>query len=225
MKLEVNNISKKYDKKEILKKISFVLKEGEICGLVGVNGAGKSTLMKILMGLIQANSGEILIDDNRTEKINNIDGVIEKPALYENLSAYDNLKVKALLNDISDKKIRDILNTVGLENNKVSVKKYSMGMKMRLGIALAILNDPKFLVLDEPFNGLDPIGVKQLNELIKNLSSKNTTILISSHQLDTLIDISDHIVMINDGEKAIDTYDISKENIQQQFFNIVNGIQ
>lgn len=224
MEIIVKDLRKEYGNQTILEDISFKIKDGEICGLVGINGAGKSTLMKILIGIIGKTNGEILVDGKNWNR-NNLDrmgALIESPPLYGNLSAFDNLKTKALLNNIDNNRILEVLQMVGLENNKKKAKRFSMGMKMRLGIGLAILNNPSFLILDEPTNGLDPVGIKELKNLILSLARKGTTVLVSSHQLKDVAEISEHIVMINKGKIAYDGICESTEKLEKEFFNIVN---
>jgi len=224
-KIEIKNLCKSYAEQEVLKDISFDIQGGQVTGLIGVNGAGKSTLMKILVGIISKSSGEVLIDGYPWERkdLDRISALIETPAIYENLSAFDNLKVKALLFGIDDGRILETLKIVGLENTKKKSGKYSLGMKVRLGIALALLNNPEFLILDEPTNGLDPVGIKDLKAIIRKLADKGTAILISSHQLKDVKDVSDHIVMINRGEIAYQGSVNSTEELEKVFFNIVNG--
>lgn len=224
-KIEIKNLCKSYAEQEVLKDISFDIQGGQVTGLIGVNGAGKSTLMKILVGIISKSSGEVLIDGScwKRKDLDRISALIETPAIYENLSAFDNLKVKALLFGIDDGRILETLKIVGLENTKKKSGKYSLGMKVRLGIALALLNDPEFLILDEPTNGLDPVGIKDLKAIIRKSADKGTAILISSHQLKDVKDVSDHIVMINRGEIAYQGSVNSTEELEKVFFNIVNG--
>lgn len=225
MEIIVKDLKKEYGNQIVLENISFKIQSGEVCGLVGINGAGKSTLMKILIGIIKKTSGEILVDGKiwTTNNLEKIGAIIESPPLYGNLNAFDNLKAKALLNNIDDDRILEVLQMVGLQNNKKRVSKFSMGMKMRLGIGLAIINNPSFLILDEPTNGLDPLGIKELKNLILLLAKKGTTVLVSSHQLKDVSEISDHIVMINKGKIAYDGICESTEKLEKEFFNIVNG--
>lgn len=223
MYIKIDKLQKKYKGQIILNNISFQIQKGEICGLIGINGAGKSTLMKILMGITQKTSGEIYIDNSPwcRKNLEKMGGIIEKPAIYENLNAFDNLKVKALLYNINDKQIYETLNIVGLKNTNKKTMHFSMGMKMRLGIALAILNKPEFLILDEPTNGLDPLGIKEFKELIMKLKNNKTTILLSSHQLKDIAEISTHIIMINKGQIAYDGFFNSTEQLEKKFFEII----
>ncbi|MDO4721123.1 MAG: ATP-binding cassette domain-containing protein [Peptostreptococcaceae bacterium] len=225
MNIEIRRLNKIYHGQKVLKDMSFHMNRGEITGLIGINGAGKSTLMKILAGILPKTSGEIQIDGRawRRKDLDRTGALIEQPALYENLSAFDNLKVKALLSGVADQRILETLDLMGLENTRKKSGNYSLGMKVRLGIALAILNKPEFLILDEPTNGLDPVGIKDLKRLIKKLAEEGTSILISSHQLKDVRDVSDHILMIDRGELAYEGRVNSTEELEKVFFNIVNG--
>ena len=223
MQIDIKNISKNYNEKESLQNVSFKIQSGTVCGLLGVNGAGKSTLMKILFGLISADSGSILYDENESAQ-EQIGALIESPAIYRNLSAFDNLKTKALLLDIPDSQIYETLELVGLRNvGEKKAGKFSLGMKQRLGIAMAILTNPKFLILDEPTNGLDPDGVTELLNLIQSLKSRGVTILISSHQLHEISRISDQIIILNQGTICYDHENIENDDLEKVFFNVVHG--
>lgn len=225
MKIEIRHLNKFYNGQKVLKDISFPMSPGEITGLIGINGTGKSTLMKILAGILPKTSGEIQIDGRawRRKDLDRTGALIEQPAIYENLSAFDNLKVKALLSGAEDQRILETLDIVGLDNTRKKSGNYSLGMKVRLGIALAILSKPEFLILDEPTNGLDPVGIKELKNLIRKLASEGTSILISSHQLRDVQDVSDHILMIDRGEISYEGRVNSTEELEKVFFNIVNG--
>ena len=179
--------------------------------------------MKILFGLISADSGSILYDENESAQ-EQIGALIESPAIYRNLSAFDNLKTKALLLDIPDSQIYETLELVGLRNvGEKKAGKFSLGMKQRLGIAMAILTNPKFLILDEPTNGLDPDGVTELLNLIQSLKSRGVTILISSHQLHEISRISDQIIILNQGTICYDHENIENDDLEKVFFNVVHG--
>lgn len=206
--LEVNNLSKSLDNKEILKNINLKIFEGEIVGLIGPNGAGKTTLIKTILNLYKPNSGSVQIcgysvKNNLEQALSKTGSIIENPDMYLNLSGRKNLKITALLNQIEDDNyINDIVKYVGL-NSRIDdkVKKYSLGMKQRLGLADALIKNPKLLILDEPTNGLDPYGIKELRNILKNISEKNNmSILISSHNLPEIENICDRVIIINNGE-------------------------
>lgn len=224
VQIKIENLRKDYGKQIILKNISFDIEEAEVCGLVGINGAGKSTLMKILIGIVQKSSGKVLVNGKNWSRdvLDKMGALIEMPAIYDNLSAFDNLKTKALVNNISNSRIIETLQMVGLENSTKKAQKFSMGMKMRLGIGLAILTAPQFLILDEPTNGLDPVGIKDIKKLILDLSNQGTTILVSSHQLKDIAEISQHIVMIDNGQITFNGVCESTERLEKEFFNTIN---
>jgi ABC-2 type transport system ATP-binding protein len=170
-------------------------------GLVGANGAGKTTLFKILLGLVTPDSGAIEISGDGAKKIG---GIIEKPALYPYLNAHENLRLFAKMQGANDSKqaVEASLEQVGLPLNRTDpVRNFSMGMKQRLGIAVALLNNPSCLLLDEPFSGLDPMGIEALKQLIFDLAQHNQmTILISSHIIDVLSTVCTNLSIIHDGE-------------------------
>ena len=206
--LEVKNVSKRYKDYTALDDVTFSLNEGEIIGLVGPNGAGKTTFMRIIVGLTKKYEGEVILKDNTS-----IGCVIETPSFYPFMTGYENLKYFAELNQVNVKKVMETIELLKLKDalNK-KVKGYSLGMRQRLGIAAALLREPKLLVLDEPTNGLDPAGIHELREYIKEIAVKNKiTILISSHILSELEKICDRAVIIQNG-KVIQMLDINKFN-------------
>lgn len=219
--IKVRNVNKSINGKKILKDISFDVFEGDIVGLVGPNGAGKSTLLKVMTGLYSYDSGEIMYYDydlkDDFEKAMSIVGtLIESPDLYKNLSGRDNLKIfKSMFKDIDDNTINEIVKIVEMEKYLgKKFKTYSLGMKERLGIANALINKPKILILDEPTNGLDPVGIKNILNMLKSM--KDTTIIISSHLLSEIEIFCNRLIFINNGEivniKYIDN-NSSKKNI------------
>jgi ABC-2 type transport system ATP-binding protein len=185
----------------VLKEVSLTCREGEICGLIGPNGAGKSTLFRILMGLVSRDSGTLEL---KSESAKPLGGIIEKPALYGYLSARENLRVFARIQGLflSPEHFEDLMEQVGLSADREDpVRNYSMGMKQRLGLAIALLNDPQCVILDEPFSGLDPIGIRALQEQVRTLAGKRGIgVLISSHNLVELGDLCDRLYVINQGE-------------------------
>lgn len=198
--IEVKNIHKRYAKHHALDNVSFNIYEGRICGLIGENGAGKTTLIRIISGLIKQDSGEIV-----GLKGCKLSSIVESPALHLNLSAYDNLHYQLLLcgENSSHEKIEKVLNLVGLADvdPKKKAKDFSLGMRQRLAIGLAIIDSPKLLILDEPINGLDPKGIKDIRDILATLKNDfNITILISSHILSELDLIADDYVIMSKGK-------------------------
>lgn len=196
--LTINQLSKIYGQQKALDNINFTVGKGEIIGLVGENGAGKTTLMRILSGLIEETSGQLIWG-----KSVKLGAIIESPTLYPNMTAYDNLNYLALQLGLGNREqvILDTLDLVGLDNNpKKKVKDYSLGMRQRLGIAFAILDRPEFLILDEPINGLDPVGIKEMRHIITRLRDEfQMTVLISSHILSELEMLVDRYLIMHKG--------------------------
>lgn len=209
--IEIKNICKSYKGHQTLKNISFSMMEGQICGLVGENGVGKTTLLRIISNLIAKDSGEI-----EKSRLTGIGSIIESPALYLNLSAYENLNYIKMRYKL-DTDIQALLRLVGLSEvdaNK-KVKNYSLGMKQRLAIAIAIIDSPQLLILDEPINGLDPKGIKELRDLIVMLRDDlGITILISSHILSELELIVDKYIVMRKGEVV---EELSRSDFEQLF--------
>lgn len=205
--LSVKNITKIYGDRTAVNNVSFDIKEGEIYGLIGQNGAGKTTIIKIITGLAKPTSGRVYICGNNVstnfeKAIKNVGGIIENPELYTYMSGLDNLKYYASLYDnIDRKKIDQIVSLVGMTNRiNDKVRTYSLGMKQRIGIAQALLHDPKLLILDEPTNGLDPNGIKEMRLFLKKLAhEKKIAILISSHILAEMELMCDRIGIIDNG--------------------------
>lgn len=206
--LEIKNISKKIKKRQILDNISLEIKQGEIFGFTGPNGAGKTTLIKIILGLYKPDKGKVIINGFDLKKdfekaIKNASAIIENPEMYDYLKGIDNLKICQRAYNIKDEKnLEKVIKEVGLEKRiNQKVKTYSLGMKQRLGIAQALISNPKILILDEPTNGLDPKGIKELRELLKKLAKeKNIAVFISSHILSEIELISDKIAIIDKGK-------------------------
>ena len=216
--IQTKNLNKSYKKQEVNKDISLLVPKNSIYGLLGPNGAGKSTLLKMLTGMINPTSGEIIYKEKPWSRndLLEIGSLIEQSPIYENLTARENLKVRTLLYNLPDSRIEDVLEIVNLTNtgNK-KAGKFSMGMKQRLAIAIALLNNPKLLILDEPTNGLDPIGIGDLRELIKSFPKKGITVIISSHILSEVEQIADYIGIIANGqlwyqEKVQEDIDLEK---------------
>jgi len=208
--IAVNNLSKNFDDISAVNELSFSVNEGDIYGFLGQNGAGKSTTIRMLLTLIKPSSGEIRIFGkelraNRHDILQQTGAIIERPDMYKYLSAYDNLSIFAKMSGIKTnrKLVMDQLAMVGLADRSSSkVKTYSQGMKQRLGIAIALIHDPKLIMLDEPTNGLDPQGIADMRNLILQLSrERGKTILVSSHLLNEIELIANRMLIINKGKK------------------------
>lgn len=206
-------LTKRYREQISVNNLNMTVRRGEIYGFIGRNGAGKTTTIRMLLGLIKPSNGKIEIfgEDffqNRTEILRKIGSIVEIPGFYENLTAKENLFVNArILNIHRTNAIDEVLEIVGLhQETKKLVGKYSLGMKQRLGIARALLHNPELLILDEPTNGLDPIGIKEMRKLIQQLSKeRNITVLISSHILSEMEQLVTHVGMIHKGNLLEET--------------------
>lgn len=211
--ISVNHLSKKFKDLTAVDDLSFTVNEGDVFGFLGQNGAGKSTSIRMLLSLIKPTSGQINIFDknlftHRSEILRQTGAVIEKPDLYKYLSAYQNLYIFAKMSGIKVTRqlIMDQLQMVGLaERSQSKVKTFSQGMKQRLGIAVALIHDPRLIILDEPTNGLDPQGIADMRNLILHLSKeKGKTIVVSSHLLSEIEIIANRILIINKGKKIVE---------------------
>lgn len=222
--LETKNLSKKFKHQFANNNISLTVKENSIYGLLGPNGAGKSTLLKMLSGMLTPDAGEIYFRGKTWSRrdLLSIGALIESPPLYEHLSAYENLKVRALLYGLPDSRIAEVLETVSLTHTgKKKAGQFSMGMKQRLGIALALLNHPKLLILDEPTNGLDPIGIGELRELIRSFPKQGITVILSSHILSEVEQIADDIGIIANGKLGYEKPVSKNDNLETLFLDVV----
>lgn len=229
--LKCEKLNKKIAKKQILKNVSFEIYEGDILGFIGPNGAGKTTTIKLILGLQSITEGKVYIngfniETQFTKAIEKVGAIVENPDLYMYLSGYENLKLIAnLYKGIDKKRIDEVVKLVGLENRiHDKVSKYSLGMRQRLGIAQAILHKPSLLILDEPTNGLDPEGIKEMRELLVELANKEKMgILISSHNLAELDNFCNKVCIIKNGEiiETNNISDIKKEvNANYKIFEI-----
>lgn len=231
--LRTFDLVKKYKKQYALNKVNINIKKGDIYGFVGENGSGKTTVIRLITGLIFPNSGSyelfgIKNDDKNIYKVKQkIGAVVETPSIYNNFSAYENLKMQCSLNGIKDdKKILDTLTIVGLKDlydSKKQAGDFSLGMRQRLGIAMALINNPEFLILDEPMNGLDPQGIVEVRELIIKLNKQyNITFLISSHILTELSLVATKYGIISKGKiiKEISNEQLEKECRKSLFINV-----
>ena len=200
--IETNGLTKRYGEKLAVNQMSVHVKKGDIYGLIGRNGAGKTTLMKLLLGLAVPNGGEIKLfgSDDLSGARKRIGSLIEAPAIFKNETAFENMKRFAILSPTSDEEIKRILDFVGIgDTGAKKAGAFSLGMKQRLGIAIALLGKPEMLILDEPINGLDPAGIKEVRNLILDLNAKGITFMISSHILDELGKIATRYGIASDG--------------------------
>ncbi|WP_452224182.1 ABC transporter ATP-binding protein [Lacinutrix chionoecetis] len=203
--LQINNLTKKYGYLTAVKDLSFTIKKGNVYGILGPNGSGKSTTLGITLNVVNKTSGEFNWFDGTVSTHNalkKVGAIIERPNFYPYMSAYKNLKLVCKIKGIDYSKIEEKLEVVGLLDRKDSkFSTYSLGMKQRLAIASALLNDPEILILDEPTNGLDPQGIHQIRAIIKQIASQGTTILLASHLLDEVEKVCTHVVVLRKGEK------------------------
>ena len=215
--LKAGSLTKCYGKQKALDAVDLTVSRGEICGLIGRNGAGKTTLMKVFTGLTCVDEGTVeLFDGDDVRERTRIGCIIDSPAFFGNLSAYDNLKYYCIVKGITDlTKIGKALERVGLnDTGKKKYRNFSLGMKQRLGIALAIMDEPELLILDEPINGLDPIGIADMRELFRSLNEETgITIMISSHILPELDSLATRFIFIDKGRIV---KSLSKEELDDE---------
>ncbi len=216
--LLLDNVTKTIKGRQIIKEISFSIKQGEVMGFLGPNGAGKSTTLRMIVGLSKPTSGKIeicgySIAKNHVKAMSNVGCIIEGPDLYNYMSGIDNLKMLASMSrGVTERNIMDTINLVGLKNRiRDKVSTYSLGMKQRLGIAQALMHNPKLLILDEPTNGLDPSGISELRNLVKQLADeKNISVLVSSHIISEIELMCDKVTIIKNGETVLESADVDK---------------
>ncbi|WP_170075158.1 ABC transporter ATP-binding protein [Paraclostridium dentum] len=225
--LKVENLTKKQGDMVVVDNLSFTVNQGDIFGFLGPNGAGKSTTMKMILSLIKKDSGKVYIDGYDIDKnfkkaMTNVSAIIESPAIYIDLTAYENLKIVKNFSDMYSCSygIDEVLEIVGLKGRgNEKAKNYSLGMKQRLGIAMALIKNPKIILLDEPTNGLDPKGVIEMRGLIKELATKHKkTIIISSHVLHEIEMICNKVIIIKNGKHILKSDIGSIENKKDLFF-------
>ena len=205
--LVLKNVHKSFGKRVIIPDLSLTVKEGEVFGFLGPNGAGKTTTIKMILGLLSMDSGTITVAGHDIEKdfpaaMKSVSGIVENPDMYGYLSGYDNLLLQARACGADRKRIDEVVQMVGMQMRiRDKFKTYSLGMKQRLGIAQALLHDPKILILDEPTNGLDPAGIKEVRDLLKSLAhTTGLSVLVSSHILQEMQQMCDTVCIINAGQ-------------------------
>jgi len=223
--IETKQLTKSFKHGKVLEDVSIQVKEHSIYGLLGPNGAGKSTLLKLLTGVLKPDTGQVFYQGSLWQRNNlyDIGAMIEGPAIYPNLTAQENLQVLAKLLDIDTSRIPLVLETVDLKNtgNKIA-KHFSLGMKQRLGIAMALFNRPHLLILDEPTNGLDPLGIQELRELIRTFPSQGISVILSSHILSEVQQLADTVGILHEGQLSYERKnDTQKENLEELFMEIV----
>lgn len=225
--LKTNALCKKFKGQMAVNKVSLNIPRNSVYGLLGPNGAGKSTTLKMLTGILKPTIGTVTFNGQpwSREALNEIGALIEMPPLYENLTARENLKVRTTLLGLPDKRIDEVLQIVQLTNTrKKRVGQFSLGMKQRLGIANALLNHPKLLILDEPTNGLDPIGIEELRELIRSFPEKGITVILSSHILSEVQQAADHIGIIANGVLGYEGQLQNGEDLEQLFMQVIKQV-
>jgi ABC-type multidrug transport system ATPase subunit len=226
MVIQTNGLSFSFGNQQVVKSLSLQVPAGSIYGFLGPNGAGKTTTIKMLLNLLRTGEGSIHIfgqelGANRISILSQIGSLIEQPAIYHHLTGKENLMNRAMLLQVAEKKVDDMLKLVQLTNAAgKKAGQYSLGMKQRLGIALALLNDPKLLILDEPTNGLDPNGIIEIRELMLRLVADGKTVFISSHLLAEIEKMATHVGIINHGEMMFQGTIDDLQNINQPLINI-----
>ncbi|WNH14361.1 ABC transporter ATP-binding protein [Thalassobellus suaedae] len=203
--LTINNLTKKFGSLTAVKNLSFTINKGNVYGILGPNGSGKSTTLGMVLNVVNKTEGNFYWFDGNTSTHNalkKVGAIIERPNFYPYMTAYQNLKLVCKIKEVDFNKIDEKLEVVGLLDRKNhKFKTYSLGMKQRLAIASALLNDPEILILDEPTNGLDPQGIHQIRGIIKQIAAKGTTILLASHLLDEVEKVCSHVLVLRKGEK------------------------
>lgn len=226
MILETKNLCKSFGEQKAVQNVSLHVEKNSVYGLLGPNGAGKSTTLKMITGILKPSSGSMTFDGHPWQRndLNRIGALIETPPIYENLTAFENLKVRTSILGLKDTRIDEVLQIVCLtDTGKKRAGQFSLGMKQRLGIALALLNKPHLLILDEPTNGLDPIGIEQLRELIRSFPAQGMSVILSSHILSEVQQIADHIGIISGGVVGYEGALHTSENPEQLFMDVVKN--
>jgi len=203
--LTINNLTKKFGYLTAVKDLTFTINKGNVYGILGPNGSGKSTTLGIVLNVVNKTAGDFSWFDGTVsthDALKKVGAIIERPNFYPYMTAHQNLKLVCKIKGVDYKNIDDKLEIVGLLDRKDhKFRTYSLGMKQRLAIASALLNDPEILILDEPTNGLDPQGIHQIRQIIKDIASKGTTILLASHLLDEVEKVCSHVVVLRKGER------------------------
>lgn len=224
MILKTTGLCKNFKGQMAVSNVALNIQRNSVYGLLGPNGAGKSTTLKMITGILKPTSGSIEFDGHPWQRsdLKQIGALIETPPLYGNLTAYENLKVRTTMLGLPDKRINEVLHIVRLtDTGKKRAGQFSLGMKQRLGIAIALLNSPQLLILDEPTNGLDPVGIEELRELIRSFPAKGITVILSSHILSEVQQIADHVGIIAGGVLGYENELHTGENLEQLFMDVL----
>lgn len=225
MILKTTDLCKNFKRQMAVNNVSLNIQRNSVYGLLGPNGAGKSTTLKMITGIIKPTSGNVEFDGHLWQRsdLAQIGALIETPPIYENLTAYENLNVRATMLKLPDKRIDEVLHMVRLtDTGKKKAGQFSLGMKQRLGIAIALLNNPRLLILDEPTNGLDPLGIEELRELIRSFPCKGITVILSSHILSEVQQIADHVGIIAGGILGYEGELRASEDLEHLFMQVIS---
>lgn len=226
--LKTTELTKSFKGQTVVNRISLSIEKNSVYGLLGPNGAGKSTILKMITGILKPTSGRVEFDGHEWSRndLKEIGALIENPPLYDHLTAYENLKTRALALGLSDARISETLSVVQLtDTGKKKAGQFSLGMKQRLGIALALLTQPKLLILDEPTNGLDPVGIQELRKLIRSFPAKGITVILSSHILSEVERIADHIGIISNGKLGYEGEVHKDADLERIFMDVVGSVR
>ncbi|AVK83249.1 lantibiotic ABC transporter ATP-binding protein [Lysinibacillus sp. B2A1] len=224
--LKTENLCKSFKGQKIVEDLSLTISRNTVYGLLGPNGAGKSTTLKMMTGMLRPNTGKIIFNGHEWNRndLHDIGVLIETPPLYENLTARENLKVRTIALGLPTSRIDEVLKIVDLTNTgKKRAGQFSLGMKQRLGIAIALLNYPKLLILDEPTNGLDPIGIQELRKLIRSFPEQGITVILSSHILSEVEQVVDEIGIIAEGKLGYQGVAPQGQELEALFMQVVTA--
>lgn len=222
--LKIENLNKSFKGQKIVDNVSLEIQRNKVYGLLGPNGAGKSTTLKMMTGMLRPNAGNIIFNGHTWTRndLQDIGVLIETPPLYDNLTATENLQVRTIALGLPQSRIEEVLKIVDLTNTgKKRAGQFSLGMKQRLGIAIALLNKPKLLILDEPTNGLDPIGIQELRQLIRSFPEQGITVILSSHILSEVEQVVDDIGIIADGKLGYQGPAPQGQELESLFMQVV----
>jgi ABC-2 type transport system ATP-binding protein len=222
--LQTRGVSKRFKGQAVVDEVSLAVRKGTVYGLLGPNGAGKTTMLKMIAGLLRPSGGEIWFEGKAWNRqcLEQIGALIESPALYGNLTAWENLQVHTLMLGLPEQRIREALETVDLAHTgRKRASQFSLGMKQRLGIAIALLKHPRLLILDEPTNGLDPLGIQDLRRLIRSFPAQGITVVLSSHALAEVEQMADDIGIISGGKLRYQGRLDGKADLESLFMNVV----